>query len=64
MITIQKPVVLIGLNEFAAHHNNLLQSELNRIQKENPTTKIIYADYYNVAMRFYRSPLEYGTTEH
>ncbi|KAL1560314.1 acetylajmaline esterase [Salvia divinorum] len=48
------------LNEFATHHNKLLQSELNRIQKENPTTKIIYADYYNAAMRFYRSPLEYA----
>ena len=52
------------LNEFATHHNNLLQSELNRIQEENPTTKIIYADYYNAAMRFYGSPLEYGKTEH
>ncbi|XP_047973950.1 GDSL esterase/lipase At1g28570-like [Salvia hispanica] len=51
------------LNEFATHHNNLLQSELKRIQEENPTTKIIYADYYNVTMRFLRSPLEYGFTK-
>ncbi|KAL1560313.1 acetylajmaline esterase [Salvia divinorum] len=51
------------LNDFATQHNNLLQSKLRRIQKENPTTKIIYADYYNTALRLYRSPLQYGFTK-
>lgn len=48
------------LNKFASYHNELLQWELSRIQEENPSTKIIYADYYNAAMRFYLSPQEYG----
>ncbi|KAF5944503.1 hypothetical protein HYC85_018580 [Camellia sinensis] len=51
---------LIWLNEFAMYHNDMLQIELNRIQKLHPYATIIYADYYNAAMRFFRSPIEYG----
>lgn len=51
---------IIWLNDFARHHNLLLQSELDRIRKENPHANIIYADYYNAAMDFYRTPHEYG----
>ncbi|KAH7858330.1 hypothetical protein Vadar_022566 [Vaccinium darrowii] len=51
---------LIWLNEFAVYHNEMLRIELNRIQELHPHTTIIYADYYNAAMRFYRSPFEYG----
>ncbi|KAI8002039.1 GDSL esterase/lipase [Camellia lanceoleosa] len=50
---------LIWLNEFAMYHNDMLQIELNRIQKLHPYATIIYADYYNAAMRFFRSPIEY-----
>ncbi|KAL1537803.1 acetylajmaline esterase [Salvia divinorum] len=48
------------LNEFAQTHNKLLRAQLDLIQKENPHTDIIYADYYNAAMRFFLSPQKYG----
>lgn len=53
---------LVWLNEFAEYHNEMLRIELNRIQERHPHTTIIYADYYNAAMRFYHSPSEYGTS--
>jgi phospholipase/lecithinase/hemolysin len=51
---------LTWLNKFAEYHNEELQKELTRIQALYPHTTIIYADYYNAAMRFYRSPTKYG----
>ncbi|KAM7525023.1 hypothetical protein LguiA_014925 [Lonicera macranthoides] len=51
------------LNEFAQTHNERLQIELNRIQQFNPHATIIYADFYNAAMPFYRSPKNYGFTK-
>jgi phospholipase/lecithinase/hemolysin len=53
---------LTWLNRFAQKHNFRLQIELNRIQQLHPHTKIVYADFYNAAMPFYRSPSEYGFT--
>jgi len=41
------------LNKFAEYHNEELQKELSRIQALHPHTNIIYADYYNAAMRFF-----------
>ena len=40
------------LNRFARHHNKLLQTELDFIQKQNPSINIVYADYYNATMQF------------
>ena len=48
------------LNDLAKYHNRLLQKELNRIRTLHPHATIIYADYYNAAMRLYRSPITYG----
>lgn len=48
------------LNRFTRHHNKQLQTELERIRQHNPNINIIYADYYNAAMQFYRSPQKYG----
>ncbi|KAL8032480.1 hypothetical protein ABFX02_13G098700 [Erythranthe guttata] len=48
------------LNKFARYYNKLLKKELNRIQELHPQVDIIYADYYNAAMRFYLSPDEFG----
>ncbi|XP_047942528.1 GDSL esterase/lipase At1g28580-like [Salvia hispanica] len=48
------------LNEFVSNHNTQLRAQLDLIQKENPHTDIIYADYYNAAMRFYLNPKKYG----
>ncbi|KAL0337543.1 UNVERIFIED_CONTAM: GDSL esterase/lipase [Sesamum calycinum] len=38
------------------YHNELLQKELGRLRELHPHVTIIYADYYNAAMRFYLSP--------
>ncbi|KAL4627084.1 hypothetical protein ACB092_05G141900 [Castanea dentata] len=50
------------LNKFSEYHNDQLQKELSRIQALHPHTKIIYADFYNSSMRFYRNPSQYGFT--
>ncbi|KAK1267903.1 GDSL esterase/lipase [Acorus gramineus] len=48
------------LNKFSEYHNGLLRMELDRLQQLHPEARIIYADYYGIAMRFYRSPNEFG----
>ncbi|OVA09188.1 Lipase [Macleaya cordata] len=48
-------------NKLAKYHNKLLQKELDRLQVLHPHPTIIYADYYNAAMRFYMSPDQLGT---
>jgi phospholipase/lecithinase/hemolysin len=53
---------LTWLNKFSEYHNDQLQKELTRIQALHPRTNIIYADYYNIAMRFYRSPTQFGNS--
>ncbi|KAI3719030.1 hypothetical protein L6452_19919 [Arctium lappa] len=53
---------IIRLNKFAEYHNELLQTELNQIRELHPEVNIVYADYYNAAMQFFRSPNEYGFT--
>ncbi|KAL8228716.1 hypothetical protein R6Q57_013616 [Mikania cordata] len=53
---------LIRLNNFAKYHNELLQIALNQIREAHPEINIIYADYYNAAMLFFRSPDKYGFT--
>ncbi|XP_050287243.1 GDSL esterase/lipase At1g28580-like isoform X1 [Quercus robur] len=50
------------LNKFSEYHNDQLQKELSRIQALHPHTNIIYADFYNSSMRFYRNPSQYGFT--
>ncbi|XP_021287390.1 GDSL esterase/lipase At1g31550-like [Herrania umbratica] len=54
---------LTWANEFGEYHNELHQKELDRIPKLHPHVHIIYADYYNTAMRFYTSPNKFGFTE-
>ncbi|KAL7606469.1 hypothetical protein Lser_V15G16353 [Lactuca serriola] len=51
---------LIQFNKFAEYHNKLLVTKLNQVQELHPDTNIIYADYYNAAMQFFRSPEKYG----
>ena len=50
------------LNKFSEYHNDQLQKELSRIQALHPHVNIIYADYYNAAMRFYRYPSQFGNS--
>ena len=54
---------IIPLNEFAEYHNGMLQTKLNMIREHHPNVNIIYADYFNAAMQFYRSPNEFGNAK-
>ncbi|KAI3948364.1 hypothetical protein MKW98_013862 [Papaver atlanticum] len=48
------------LNDFSIYHNSLLQKELDVLRELYPNTNIMYADYYNAAMKFYQSPDSLG----
>ncbi|KAI3872865.1 hypothetical protein MKX03_029154 [Papaver bracteatum] len=50
------------LNDFSVYHNKFLQKELSVLREEYPSVKIIYVDYYNIAMKFYQSPELLGFT--
>ncbi|XVE50627.1 hypothetical protein DITRI_Ditri01bG0178600 [Diplodiscus trichospermus] len=52
---------LTWANQFSEYHNELLRKELEKIRKLHPKINIIYADYFNAAMRIYNSPRQYGT---
>ncbi|KAE8713681.1 GDSL esterase/lipase [Hibiscus syriacus] len=54
---------LTWLNQFAQHHNDLLQKAIQILRTHHPNVGIIYVDYYNTAMRFYRSPEQFGFKE-
>ncbi|GJV15265.1 SGNH hydrolase-type esterase domain-containing protein [Tanacetum coccineum] len=51
---------LVSLNEFVEYHNDMLQKKLNLIRELHPNVNLIYADYYNAALQFYRSPNAFG----
>ncbi|KAL7612107.1 hypothetical protein Lser_V15G06605 [Lactuca serriola] len=53
---------LIKFNKFVEYHNELLQTKLNQLRELHPNAIIIYADYYNAAMQFIRSPDKFGFT--
>ncbi|KAJ7968680.1 GDSL esterase/lipase [Quillaja saponaria] len=50
------------LNKFSEYHNEQLQTALHQLRELHPHTNIIYADYYNLALRFYRAPDQFGFT--
>jgi hypothetical protein len=50
------------LNNFSKYHNKLLLLQLGHLREIHPHATIIYADYYNAAIRFYRSPDKFGTS--
>ncbi|CAM9000751.1 unnamed protein product [Rhodiola kirilowii] len=47
-------------NNFANHHNKLLQSALRKLRQKYPHVRIIYADYYHAAMPFFHKPGHFG----
>ncbi|XP_012443786.1 GDSL esterase/lipase At1g28580 [Gossypium raimondii] len=51
------------LNQFSEFHNEQLQEKLDQVRKLHRNVNIIYADYYNTAMRFYHSLNQFGFTE-
>ncbi|CAN1283798.1 GDSL esterase/lipase At2g27360 [Linum perenne] len=53
---------LVWYNNFAKHHNDVLQTELVRLRELHPHTNIMYGDYYGSAIRFHRHPEKFGFT--
>ncbi|CAI0445014.1 unnamed protein product [Linum tenue] len=53
---------LLWYNNFAQHHNKLLQQEIVRLQKLYPHTNLMYGDYFGSATRFHRHPEKFGFT--
>ncbi|CAO2179228.1 unnamed protein product [Urochloa humidicola] len=50
------------LNEFAEHHNRMLQEELEKLRNLYPDVTIIYADYYGASLNIFQAPLKFGFT--
>ncbi|CAN6872586.1 unnamed protein product [Brassica oleracea var. botrytis] len=48
------------LNEFGKNQGDQLLVELKKLQKLYPHVNIIYADYYNILLRFIQEPAKYG----
>ncbi|URE24766.1 lipid catabolic process [Musa troglodytarum] len=48
------------LNELSKYHNRLLLAELDRLRKLHPHVTIIYANYYDAMISFFRAPQIFG----
>ncbi|WOL10309.1 GDSL esterase/lipase [Canna indica] len=48
------------LNELSQYHNRLLQDELDQLRKLHPQVNIIYANYYDAMISFFRAPHIFG----
>ncbi|RWR97472.1 Lipase_GDSL domain-containing protein [Cinnamomum micranthum f. kanehirae] len=51
---------LKALNGFSKYHNSLLKAALKKLRQKYPHAKIIYADYYGAAFKFFHSPSHFG----
>ncbi|KAG4971403.1 hypothetical protein JHK85_037824 [Glycine max] len=49
-------------NGFAEYHNRELKLALETLRKKNPHARILYADYYGAAKRFFHAPGHHGFT--
>nr|KYP43294.1 GDSL esterase/lipase At5g45910 family [Cajanus cajan] len=49
-------------NGFAAYYNKQLNQALETVRQKNPQARILYADYYGAANRFYHAPGHHGFT--
>jgi phospholipase/lecithinase/hemolysin len=47
-------------NDFAQHHNAVLQQKLQALRIKYPQARIMYADYYGAAMSFAKNPKQFG----
>ncbi|XP_068665362.1 GDSL esterase/lipase At1g28590-like isoform X2 [Aristolochia californica] len=54
---------LDNFNAFAEKYNQQLKMELDHLRALHSGVTLIYADYYNAAMRVFRSPHEFGFNE-
>ncbi|RHN72058.1 putative sinapine esterase [Medicago truncatula] len=53
---------LKSFNDLAKNHNMQLNIALQTLRKKNPHARIMYADYFGAAKRFFHSPRHYGFT--
>ncbi|XP_027338703.1 GDSL esterase/lipase At5g45910-like [Abrus precatorius] len=53
---------LKAFNAFAEYHNKQLNLALETLRQKNPHSRIMYADYYGAAKRFYHAPGHHGFT--
>ncbi|XAR66553.1 Sinapine esterase [Bertholletia excelsa] len=51
---------LKAYNAFAKYHNAQLNLAIKGLRQKYPHARIIYADYYGAAKRFFQSPMRYG----
>ncbi|KAJ4846874.1 hypothetical protein Tsubulata_011877 [Turnera subulata] len=51
---------LKAYNAFSKYHNNQLKLALEKLRQKYPHARIMYADYYGAAKRFYHAPQHYG----
>ncbi|KAM0918385.1 hypothetical protein ACQ4PT_008939 [Festuca glaucescens] len=51
---------LKSFNELAKHHNTLLREDLETIQKNHSSVRVIYADFFTPVMKMVKSPWRYG----
>ncbi|XP_062162707.1 GDSL esterase/lipase At5g45910-like [Alnus glutinosa] len=51
---------LKAFNGFSKYHNNQLKLGLQALREKYPHARIIYADYYGAAKRFFHAPRHYG----
>lgn len=56
----EKNGCLKSYNAFAHYHNQHLNLALETLRQKNPHVRIIYADYYAAAKRFFHAPRHYG----
>ncbi|XP_020238689.1 GDSL esterase/lipase At5g45910 isoform X3 [Cajanus cajan] len=54
---------LKAFNGFAANYNKQLNQALETLRQKNPQARIMYADYYGAASRFFHAPALYGFTD-
>lgn len=47
-------------NNFSQRHNQELRHVVDRLATQNPSVKLIYADYYGAAMEFIKEPHKFG----
>ncbi|XP_004485880.1 GDSL esterase/lipase At5g45910-like [Cicer arietinum] len=53
---------LKAFNGFAKYHNKQLNLALETLRQKNPHARIIYANYFGAANRFFHAPRHYGFT--
>ncbi|KAF8031049.1 hypothetical protein BT93_D0283 [Corymbia citriodora subsp. variegata] len=54
---------LKAYNEFSEYHNSYLERELQILRQKYHHARIMYADYYEAAIRLFRAPNHYGFNE-